>query len=271
MMQKRIFALSFSSVVLLSACAPREATFKSAVPALPAPAAAVARVEAAKVALPPAKTVATPTPEPAKAVNWNVPFFPQAPDADWSLPWQEACEEASVVLAYHYATGIPLDRSTFRQDVLDLVAWQKKAWGDYIHSDMSQTLRFFTEHYGFSGAKILQNPTAEDLKNVLRQGSIIVAPFAGRRLLNPFYSGIGPIYHVLVIRGFDETHFITNDVGTKRGQDFIYPIERVMQALHDWNGTEEAMEQGPRRVIVVTPQTLSPSYQALPETAPPES
>jgi hypothetical protein len=35
-------------------------------------------------------------------INLNVPFFPQAPDANWNQPWKDACEESSVVLAYHF-------------------------------------------------------------------------------------------------------------------------------------------------------------------------
>ena len=26
-------------------------------------------------------------------VNYDVPFYPQAPDGDWGEPWKETCEE----------------------------------------------------------------------------------------------------------------------------------------------------------------------------------
>jgi hypothetical protein len=34
--------------------------------------------------------------------NLAVPFAPQAPRGDWSLPYQEACEEASLIMAYRF-------------------------------------------------------------------------------------------------------------------------------------------------------------------------
>lgn len=32
-------------------------------------------------------------------INLDIPFFSQAPDGDRTLPWKDACEEASITLA----------------------------------------------------------------------------------------------------------------------------------------------------------------------------
>ena len=87
------------------------------------------------------------------------------------------------------------------------------------------------------------------MKEELSKGHIIIAPFAGRQLGNPFYSNEGPLYHMMVIKGYDEKHFITNDVGTKRGQIFIYPYKTIMPAMHEWNDTD--MNLGAKKVIVM--------------------
>jgi hypothetical protein len=54
---------------------------------------------------------------------------------------------------------------------------------------------------------------------------------------------------MMVIRGYDEKHFITNDVGTKRGQNFIYPYNVIMSAMHEWHDGD--MNLGAKKVIVM--------------------
>ena len=237
-MKKILILVAF---LLLAACTPDESRFKSDVP--------VSRpsfggqVDEVTVAGP-----ETPAALP-DAVNLDVPFYPQAPDADWGMPWQEACEEASVTLAYHYFLEEPLTKEQFKKDVLRLVDWQNEHFGDYEHSTVGQTAEMLEGYFGFTDYRILDSPTIEDMKKELAAGHIIVAPFAGRMLKNPFYSGEGPYYHMMVLKGYDEKHFITNDVGTKRGLDFIYPYATIMSALHDYLPT--AIETAPGRVIVV--------------------
>jgi hypothetical protein len=34
--------------------------------------------------------------------NLDIPFYAQAPDGNWELPWKEACEEASIILAHYF-------------------------------------------------------------------------------------------------------------------------------------------------------------------------
>jgi hypothetical protein len=185
-----------------------------------------------------------------KEVNNAVPFFAQAPDGDWSQPWEDACEEASLALAYHYVQGTDLSVERFKREVLEMVAWEESHFGFYKDTTVAQTVRILEEYYAFGNYEILENPSVDDLKKVLAAGKVIVAPFAGRMLGNPFYSGEGPYYHMLVIRGYEEDHFITNDVGTRQGENFIYSYETVMNALHDFRAQD--IETTPARVIVMS-------------------
>lgn len=221
--------LIITGALILVACTPNEADFKSVVPVIE----------------PPVQTVFN----FPKAVNLKTPFFPQAPDANWELPWQEACEEASVILVYYGATSQPLTRDQFRQEILKLVDFENRIFGDYKHTNIDQTAQMLQEFYGYSNFQILSEPSVEVLKKHLAQGHLIIAPFAGRLLGNPFYRGEGPLYHMLVIKGYDDQHFITNDVGTKRGENFIYPYSVIMNALHEWR--DEEITLGARKVIVV--------------------
>ncbi|MFH0821035.1 MAG: C39 family peptidase [Candidatus Peregrinibacteria bacterium] len=225
---KKILILSFC--LILTACTPNEAAFKSRVP----------------VSQPSVPVTADALPE---SVNLSVPFYPQAPDADWSLPWQEACEEASVVLAYYGATGQSITRDEFREELLKIIDWEMKNLGHYEHTNAVETARILKDYYGYTNFEILENPSIDDLKDRLAQGRLIIAPFAGRELGNPFYSGIGPLYHMMVIRGYDDEHFITNDVGTKRGANFVYPYKRLLNAMHEWH--DEDIDLGAKNVIVL--------------------
>jgi hypothetical protein len=237
-MKKILILVAF---LLLTACAPDESRFKSDVP--------VSRPSFEDRVEETPQTEESLSPALPDSINLDVPFYPQAPDADWGLPWQEACEEASITLAYYYAMNEELTKEEFKTDVLRLVDWQKEKFGDYIHSTVDQTMQMLEGYYGCTGCRVLEDPTIKDMKKELAAGHVIVAPFAGRMLGNPFYSGEGPYYHMMVLKGYDEKHFITNDVGTKRGLNFIYPYATIMNALHDYLPT--TIETAPARVIVI--------------------
>lgn len=183
-------------------------------------------------------------------INLDVPFYPQAPDADWGMPWQEACEEASLVLAYYYLKDLPLSKVKFKEEIRGLVAWQNEKYGDYIHTEVSKMAEMLKGHFGYENFEVLENPSIEDMKKALAAGHPIVAPFAGRLLANPFFSGQGPYYHVIVIKGYDGENFITNDVGTRRGQDFIYSYKNLMDSMHDYSPDKD-IKEGEKRVIIM--------------------
>lgn len=173
-------------------------------------------------------------------INLDIPFYPQAPDGDWSLPWKEACEEASVVQAYYFLKWKELSKEKFKSEVLDIVEIQKDILGKYIDSSMSETAQFLEEKFNYTNYEIIDNPTVEQMKYELAQGHPIIAPFAGKELGNSFFTNGWPRYHVLVIVGYNDEYFITNDVWTSRGENFAYSYEVIMDSMHDliplWEG-----------------------------------
>jgi len=244
------------AIFSLTACTPNEADFKSKVPLTNSGASSGANSVAisdnqqlAQQSAPQSAPQYALQLEIPSEINLDVPFFPQAPDADWGIPWQEACEEAASILAYYSVTDKPLTKEKFKEEIHSLVEWENKNFGDYKHTNISQTAEMIKGYFGYSDYQILEKPTIEQMKEELSKGHIIVAPFAGRQLGNPFYSNEGPLYHMMVIKGYDEKHFITNDVGTKRGQNFIYPYNVIMSAMHEWNDTD--MNLGAKKIIVL--------------------
>ncbi|MCG7860554.1 hypothetical protein MD537_26460, partial [Flavihumibacter sediminis] len=61
-------------------------------------------------------------------------------------------------------------------------------FGDYIHTTIAQTKELYLAFYGGS-AYIIDNPRVQDIQQALADGYVVVAPFAGRKLGNPHYSG----------------------------------------------------------------------------------
>lgn len=191
-----------------------------------------------------------PAPEELPAtVNLDIPFFAQAPEGNRTLPWKEACEEASIALAAHYLVDKELTLEEFKQDILDMVELQKQLFGDYVDTTVEETARLYEEYYGIGSTKIIDNPTIEDIKTELAQGHPVVAPFAGRELKNSHFTNGGPRYHMLVIKGYDDQYFYTNDVGTRFWKDFPYAHDVLMNALHDL--TEGDITTGEKRILVI--------------------
>jgi hypothetical protein len=241
-MKKLLLAVGF---LLLAACAPKEADFQSRVVPM-----TLDEIRAAsEVNIAESESMVAPQAPLPTQINLDVPFFPQAPDADWGMPWQEACEEASIILAADFMQGKELTKDSFRAEILSLVDWENENFGDYRHITIEQTATMLEKYFGFTDYSILHDPSAEDFKRALADGAIIVAPFAGKLLGNPFYSGDGPNYHMMVIKGYDGKNFITNDVGTRRGHNFIFKYDRLMSSLHDWNSGD--IKKGAKNAILL--------------------
>jgi len=174
--------------------------------------------------------------EKEEEINLAVPFMVQAPHADWSMPYKEACEEASILMAVYYLQSKELDEQTAKTEINKMVEWQIVQWGGHYDLSIKETAEL-TQKY-FSDYKIIIIPdlTVDKIKIYLKQGYPVVVPVAGRQLGNPFFQNPGPLYHMLVVKGYMDDKFITNDPGTKRGRDFVYNYEVLMSAINDWDG-----------------------------------
>ncbi|MFA4872952.1 MAG: C39 family peptidase [Patescibacteria group bacterium] len=186
-----------------------------------------------------------------------VPFQPQAPFGDWREPWGEACEEAALALANRFAHHMEtLTQEEMRDEILKLVSYQKEQYGDYRDSDAERTAEIGRQVYGI-GVEVKEVKGVEEVKEILKGGNLVIAPMAGRLLKNPYFRQPGPWYHMIVVRGFDDEkqEFITNDVGTRRGEGYRYPYEVIWNAIHDFPGEKEKIEEGEKKIIVITSRT----------------
>jgi hypothetical protein len=206
-------------------------------------------------------TLASPTPASPEApavdvelpaeVNLKIPFTSQAPHQNWDLPYKEFCEEASILMAVSYVNNDPiLGPDDADAKLLAIKNFEEKKLGFHEDTDAEDTAKIMREFYSLEKVEILNDPTAKDIKKALANGKAVIAPFAGRELGNPNYHQPGPLYHMLVIKGYRKNgDFITNDPGTRKGADYIYQEKVIMDAIHDWNDGD--VNNGKKVIIIV--------------------
>jgi len=186
-----------------------------------------------------------------KSVKLAVPFTPQAPYANWDEIHEDACEEASLIMVKAFLDKKSLTQEFVEREILALVEHQKKRYGEYKDSDMSELVQISKEYYGMKNLKVVYDFSEEDIKKELVKGNPIIFPVAGQRLGNPNFSGAGPLYHVLVATGYEGGSIITNDPGTRKGASYRYDFDHFYSVIHDFAGKKEDTEKGRKAMVVV--------------------
>lgn len=183
----------------------------------------------------------------------HVPFTPQAPTANWDELHNEACEEAGAIMANAYfssSTPANLPAEEVEAQIAELTAWQDKALGYHLDTTSAETARMIETAYGLK-TQLIQNFTAQDIKKALSKNRLVLISTNGRLLSNPYYKRPGPIHHMLLIRGYTETEFITNDSGTKRGLGYPYDFETIYSAAADWDHAAKNVDTKIKTAILV--------------------
>ncbi len=184
-------------------------------------------------------------------VNLAVPFTSQAPFMNWEEPYQNFCEEASALMATSYLKGkTDLSPEEADKQMLEIKKFEEEKFGDYLDTTAAQTQTILQEFLEVKDAELVENPTLDQIKHYLASGKIVLLPANGKALPNPNFRSGGPVYHMLVIKGYTKTgKIITNDPGTRKGADFLYDPQSLMDAMHDWNGGD--VKHGKKVVLVV--------------------
>ncbi len=204
-----------------------------------------------------------------KTLLLKVPFTPQAPTANWDLLHNEACEEAGAIMAAAYfgilnpllskegwispageRQGGNLPANIVEDEIQKLTAWQDNNFGYHLDTTSAETAEMIEKVYGLK-TKLINNFSADELKRELLQNHLVLISANGRKLKNPFYKRPGPIHHMLVIKGFVNGQFVTNDPGTKRGLNYIYSFNAIYNAAADWNHEQKNVDNNRKVAIVV--------------------
>jgi hypothetical protein len=208
-------------------------------------------------ALPTAVARRSPTPTPTGSATPQVlpatyllkmQFVSQAPFKKWDALHEDACEEASLYMVQHYLNDSDVG-SLDAQDswIIDLVHWEEQNnYGPSV--TLQQLVTIAKERAGLSNGQVFAANSVDAIKREVFAGNPVILGMAGRILPNPNFTNGGPIYHMLVVKGWDETGFITNDPGTRKGEHFHYDYAAFMNAIHDWDASD-IMKGAPRYLV----------------------
>lgn len=187
-------------------------------------------------------------------IKLKVPFTSQAPEGVWIEPWQNACEEASIIMIDNFYKGDTLTKEKAHQEILVIFDTKERKFGPSDDESMETVAAIINSSNLVWRARVVNDPTIEDLKKELSEQRPVIVPVYARVLDNPYYIGDGPDYHVVVLTGYDDAtgEFITQDPGTTKGKDFRYKYEEFFNAISDFleNGD---YQNGPKRVLFTMP------------------
>ena len=157
-------------------------------------------------------------------VHLNVPFTSQAPEKIWDDPWQNACEEAAILMLDAYYKGYGLSPLSAKDELQRIITWEEQqGWGASI--TIEQVKKIATDYFkSTKKITIVENPTVEQIKKFVAAGSPVLVVADGKVLPNKYYSRGGPTYHAFIIRGYTKDQFITNDPGVNRGANFVFRL-----------------------------------------------
>ncbi|MEI6587377.1 MAG: C39 family peptidase [Candidatus Moraniibacteriota bacterium] len=181
----------------------------------------------------------------------DVPFTSQAPLSKWDAYHEEACEEASLLMVEYFLKNKKLTPALAEKEIQALIAYEIKNTKGYEDSNTEETVKLGADYYGLKNLRVVYDFTPADLKKYLAQKKPIIIPAAGRLLGNPNFTAPGPLYHNLVLIGYDGDTIITNDPGTRKGQSYRYDIKTLFSAIHDFPGDKNKIEKGRKAMIVI--------------------
>lgn len=184
---------------------------------------------------------------PEKAIL-DVPFSVQAPNANWDELHEEACEETSLIMLNHFIKKTKVGSANDIDNEIHSLIDFENSQGYKVDVTLDELNSIAKSYFQLSTGRVETNISVEDIKKEIAEGRPVIIPAAGRLLDNPNFSGEGPIYHMLVIKGYDKEGFITNDPGTRKGDGFRYSYSNLFDAIHDWNS--EDILRGAKRYLV---------------------
>ncbi len=185
----------------------------------------------------------------------EVPFTTQSPFAQWSDPQQNnACEEASLVMAAHWLSKEPLSKESADSEIRSLINFEMENYNEAIDASAADTKKLFQEYYS-KKVFLTYDITIDEIIAELGSGNLVIVPVDGIALQNPNFRQPGPERHMLVIKGFnsDKNEFITNEPGTRHGDGYTYSYEKLFAAIRDYPTGDHLPIVGTRKAMLVIP------------------
>jgi len=182
-------------------------------------------------------------------------FVPQAPEKNWSQPWQDSCEEAALLIVHYFYQNQNPKLTTMISDFQKIFDFETvNSWTHDV--TLSQMATISAKLWGYQ-TKIIDNPSITDINTYLASNIPVIVPANGKTLFkeNTHFKNGGPWYHNLVILGYDDDkkQYIVHDVGTQFGAYYRYSYLTLMDSIHDFPPSlkKEDIDMGVPRVLVL--------------------
>jgi hypothetical protein len=187
-----------------------------------------------------------------KKIILEAPFSSQAPFGNWDDPrQQDGCEEMSSLMAARWAKNQPLTSKEAETELFNIAAFEEKRFGTFHDTSAADTEQLIEEYFDLSMVDLSYDVSVDNIKKELAKGNLVLVPANGQRLNNPNFTQPGPERHFLVIRGYDEKNFITNDPGTRKGEAYKYPYSVLLNAIRDYPTGDHLPIEGERKAMII--------------------
>lgn len=183
----------------------------------------------------------------------KVPFTTQAPFANWDTIHNEDCEEAASVMANAYYNGphdVKLDPSFVDGQLTMLTNWEMQNFGYNLDINSEEVVKMIQANFQLQ-AKVVSGFSLDEIKSELQQNHLILIAENGQMLGNPNYRSPGPVYHMLLIRGYTPNSIITNDPGTRNGLNYTYSFDTLYNANGEFDHSTGKVDLSKKNIIVV--------------------
>lgn len=152
----------------------------------------------------------------------KINFSSQAPAGNWDEPWQNACEETSIVIVDSFYNNNSMDLETSKREILKILAIKEKEFGPSLDENAEKIVYLINNFLNWE-AWVIENPTIEQIKEQVDKKNPVILPVDGRKLSNRYFNVSG--YHVFVISGYDDDKqvLIAQEPGTRFGKNYPYP------------------------------------------------
>lgn len=191
------------------------------------------------------------------AGSLRISFTSQAPIGSWTQPWQDACEETSILIVDAFYNQTELTLAAANQRILDIIKLKEKYFGKSLDENAAKISTLINNFFYWESI-VVQNPTLEQIKQEVNKQHPVILPTHGKALKNPYFLNGGADYHVLIISGYDDQtrEFIAQDPGTRFGHNLRYSYETILEAMHDYVPGNKT-KTGDKVIIFTNPEIQS--------------
>jgi len=186
-----------------------------------------------------------------KSLQIAVPFTSQAPTANWDELHNEACEEASAIMANAYFKQINSLAPTYVEgEISKLTKWEDDEFGYHLSINTTETVKMIEEVYGLEAETVEMSEVV--VKRALFENKLVIIPANGQMLDNPNFRAPGPVYHMLVVTGYNGSTMVTNDPGTRKGEDYQYSYQTLYKAAGNYMHSTHQVDLNDKQIIIVS-------------------